>query len=106
MKKFLMSFALLMTFANVCFASNQTPEAGSIAAETIIETDPIADFDVEELNFAVPENGSIAGIQIDEEKFIYLARRRGCCSHHRGVCDCDGNRLVCCDGSYSPTCTC
>ena len=32
--------------------------------------------------------------------------RRGCCSWHDGVCGCSGGRIVCCDGSYSPSCTC
>jgi len=34
--------------------------------------------------------------------------RRGCCSWHGGVCGCDTRvgRQVCCDGTYSPTCTC
>lgn len=32
--------------------------------------------------------------------------RSGCCSHHQGVCGCSGGRQVCCDGSYSPSCTC
>jgi hypothetical protein len=32
--------------------------------------------------------------------------RRGCCSWHGGVCDCIGGRVVCCDGTFSPTCTC
>ncbi len=32
--------------------------------------------------------------------------QRGCCSHHSGVCGCQYGRIVCCDGSYSPTCTC
>lgn len=32
--------------------------------------------------------------------------RRGCCSWHSGVCGCSDGRVVCCDGSYSPTCTC
>ena len=32
--------------------------------------------------------------------------RRGCCSWHGGVCGCSDSRVVCCDGSYSPTCTC
>jgi hypothetical protein len=36
------------------------------------------------------------------------ASRRGCCSHHLGVCGCDkrtGHQL-CCDGTLSPSCTC
>lgn len=32
--------------------------------------------------------------------------RRGCCSHHNGVCGCEGGRAKCCDGSLSPTCGC
>ena len=37
-----------------------------------------------------------------------IARRglQGCCSHHGGVCDCKYGRVVCCDGTFSPTCTC
>lgn len=33
---------------------------------------------------------------------------RGCCSWHGGVshCDVDTGRIVCNDGSYSPSCTC
>ena len=30
----------------------------------------------------------------------------GCCSHHSGVCGCKNSRVTCCDGSYSPSCTC
>ena len=32
--------------------------------------------------------------------------KRGCCSHHQGVCGCDGGRARCCDGQLSPTCGC
>lgn len=34
--------------------------------------------------------------------------RSGCCSWHGGVCGCDNSngRQVCCDGTYSPSCTC
>ena len=32
--------------------------------------------------------------------------RRGCCSHHGGVCGCGGDTLRCCDGTDSPTCEC
>lgn len=32
--------------------------------------------------------------------------RRGCCSHHGGVCGCAGGGARCCDGSMSPTCGC
>lgn len=33
-------------------------------------------------------------------------QQRGCCSHHGGVCGCEGGRKLCCDGTYSPSCTC
>lgn len=33
--------------------------------------------------------------------------RSGCCSWHGGVCGCDSfGRVVCCDGTTSPSCTC
>jgi len=32
--------------------------------------------------------------------------KRGCCSHHKGVCGCSDGRAICCDGSPSPTCGC
>lgn len=32
--------------------------------------------------------------------------RRGCCSHHGGVCGCENGRALCCDGRLSPTCGC
>lgn len=34
------------------------------------------------------------------------AERRGCCSHHNGVCGCSGGRAQCCDGTLSPSCGC
>jgi hypothetical protein len=33
-------------------------------------------------------------------------QRSGCCSHHEGVCSCSGGRIVCCDGTLSPSCEC
>lgn len=32
--------------------------------------------------------------------------QRGCCSWHQGVCGCNSGRVVCCDNTYSPSCTC
>jgi hypothetical protein len=32
--------------------------------------------------------------------------RSGCCSWHGGVCDCIGGRIVCCDGTFSLSCSC
>jgi len=34
-------------------------------------------------------------------------QRSGCCSWHQGVCGCSGSgRVICCDGTLSPSCTC
>lgn len=38
-----------------------------------------------------------------QERFI---AKRGCCSKHQGVCGCRNGRVLCCDGTLSPTCTC
>lgn len=35
-----------------------------------------------------------------------LLAGRGCCSHHRGQCGCQKGRVVCCDGTLSPSCRC
>lgn len=42
----------------------------------------------------------------DELAQAELLAGRGCCSHHRGQCGCEGGRVVCCDGSLSPSCRC
>ncbi|MCX6075696.1 MAG: hypothetical protein NTW78_02270 [Campylobacterales bacterium] len=33
-------------------------------------------------------------------------QQRGCCSHHGGVSGCSNGKIVCNDGTYSPSCTC
>ncbi len=35
-----------------------------------------------------------------------VVAQQGCCSWHGGVCGCQNGRVVCCDGRYSPSCTC
>jgi len=37
---------------------------------------------------------------------LTVVNRRGCCSHHGGVCGCSNGRALCCDGILSPTCGC
>ena len=39
------------------------------------------------------------------EKTIEI-EKRGCCSWHGGVSGCRNGRVVCADGSLSPSCTC
>lgn len=48
-----------------------------------------------------PEQESCAKIEAADQ----LAQQ-GCCSWHGGVCGCQGGRVVCCDGRYSPSCGC
>jgi hypothetical protein len=40
------------------------------------------------------------------EHSLLSVERRGCCSHHGGVCGCDKGRALCCDGRLSPSCGC
>lgn len=42
----------------------------------------------------------------DQAREGELLAGQGCCSHHRGQCGCEGGRVVCCDGSLSPSCRC
>lgn len=42
----------------------------------------------------------------DADDSAVQAERRGCCSHHGGVCGCGGQKYKCCDGTMSPTCAC
>ena len=44
-------------------------------------------------------------IKSSDTKFTLIARS-GCCSHHGGVCGCQGERQLCCDGTLSPSCGC
>ena len=45
---------------------------------------------------------------VDNEQIYPVGEleRRGCCSHHKGVCGCSNGRVRCCDGTLSPSCTC
>jgi hypothetical protein len=57
----------------------------------------------------VTRQQTVPGFQCKKEhskKEQHLVRR-GCCSHHGGVCGCaPSGRQQCCDGTLSPTCTC
>lgn len=35
-----------------------------------------------------------------------LTSQQGCCSRHNGICGCRYGRVLCCDGTLSPTCRC
>ncbi|MDP2248012.1 MAG: hypothetical protein Q8J65_07750 [Nitrosomonadales bacterium] len=51
----------------------------------------------------------IEDVTCQEQESVNLqdqVARRGCCSHHGGVCGCGGATLRCCDGTNSPSCGC
>lgn len=101
MKKILfLTMLFMMVFSVVTYASPN-------ADEMVIEPNSIAGIQnvenyVGPSSLLPPDPGSIAGINSKD----IIPLQRGCCSHHRGVCGCDGGRQVCCDGSYSPSCGC
>jgi hypothetical protein len=35
-----------------------------------------------------------------------LLAQQACCEKNQGVCGCRAGKIVCCDKSFSPTCTC
>ncbi len=78
-------FALLL--ANASCSANPIIERQSILGQTEI---PKIDAD------------SILGQTNNPALFF----SRGCCSHHGGPLGCNGGRVVCADGTYSPTCGC
>lgn len=84
----LLTAALSLLWTSAAFAATPEPEDGSIADFAIEATIP-------------PEYGSIVGTY---SRMIY--KTRGCCSHHKGVCDCVNGRVKCCDGTFSPSCGC
>jgi hypothetical protein len=40
------------------------------------------------------------------QRIAVEVEKRGCCSHHKGVCGCEDGSAKCCDGMLSPTCGC
>ncbi len=83
MKALVFVMALLMGSGS-CLADDKSPQAKNNQAEQ-----PQACQKLKE-NGASPD--TLAG--------------QGCCSHHGGQCGCSGGSVVCCDGSYSPSCGC
>jgi hypothetical protein len=48
----------------------------------------------------------IASDQVSQNGQTIVIAKRGCCSHHGGVCGCSGDMQQCCDGTISPSCGC
>lgn len=70
-----------------------------IAALSFLALSAMAD--VPQSSVSVSAQESCVTIEAGEK-----AAQQGCCSWHGGVCGCQGGRVVCCDGRYSPSCGC
>mgnify|MGYP001642970933 FL=1 len=86
----LLTAVVVSLLSTTAFAATPQAEEGSIA-NFVLASEAVP-----------PELGSI--VDTYNHRMIYL--RRGCCSHHNGVCGCVNGRTKCCDGSFSPTCGC
>ena len=55
-----------------------------------------------------PDSGTRVAREPESESFVTgsAIEKRGCCSHHKGVCGCKDGRALCCDNKLSPTCGC
>lgn len=52
-------------------------------------------------------SGQCGSTQVDDALDGILEAGRGCCSHHGGMSgQCSNGRVVCRDGTLSPTCKC
>ena len=74
------------------------PSLSALAADS---TAPLTNFHIQPKSCIGTSLPKIMSIESKEQ-----IARSGCCSHHQGVCGCEGGRQVCCDGSFSPSCTC
>lgn len=99
---FIFAFVLFIALIGFGFASDFSQNMNNTKPNVITKKSP------NQKSVSVPSDN----IQVfDKTKFnsdaFYLARR-GCCSHHGGVCGCDqaSGMIQCCDGTLSPTCTC
>ncbi len=52
------------------------------------------------------QHNSYCEQRVNSDATKEMIARSGCCSHHQGVCGCSGGTIVCCDGTYSPSCRC
>jgi len=103
MKRFAMAIAIL-SFTSLALASsdesNRIPSTDMPTAARQIQSSKSIK---PNLIRQIPINTVCNSIPI-----INVVERRGCCSHHGGVCGCDESvdKIKCCDGTLSPSCTC
>ena len=99
---FTSALVLVIALVGFGFASDLSQEMNNNKSNVITKNSPY-----QKSVSVSPDN-----IQVfDKFKFkndAFDLARRGCCSHHGGVCGCDeaSGMIKCCDGTLSPTCTC
>ncbi|PIR24692.1 MAG: hypothetical protein COV43_08995 [Deltaproteobacteria bacterium CG11_big_fil_rev_8_21_14_0_20_42_23] len=97
-------FALFLVLICAVFLSSRSAISGlNLQRENVIEGEQIK----ERLNNIIQKNVVDSQICKDQSSKMLFARS-GCCSWHQGVCGCDdsSDRIICCDGTLSPSCTC
>lgn len=52
------------------------------------------------------ENNLRSPASVETKRLLEIDERQGCCSHHNGVSHCSYGRIICNDGSASPSCGC
>ncbi len=83
MKHLLYAFALILCLCSIAYAEDSKPQAHT--SKDVYQS---------------VESGDV------KSDATQLLVGRGCCSHHKGQCGCEGGRVVCCDGTLSPSCRC
>jgi hypothetical protein len=76
-----------------------TASAASVALLTVVV---LARVGSGEKSASAANRDLVASCLLDES----VPMGQGCCSHHGGECGCQDGRDVCCDNTFSPTCTC
>ncbi len=92
MKKILIIFTVIFgLLLNNAYAIIQKPNSQNQICNVLVNTKMYSD-----INFTKKL----------QNKDTNVLARRGCCSWHKGVCGCSGGRIICCDGTLSPSCGC
>jgi hypothetical protein len=90
-KRFNILFAALMAFA-ITFLTVPAQAEMPVQATAISTTQALAPLE------ACPAPG---------ERFnLSQISQADCCKGHKGVCGCRAGKIVCCDNTISPNCTC
>lgn len=102
---FVAAFSLFITLVGTGLASDLTQGINSSKTNVTAPDSSIQKIVTTSSDYIVQDSNKISP---DHDCDNIELARRGCCSHHGGVCGCDEktDRIVCCDGTLSPSCTC